>query len=101
MVIVAWSRIAVGWRKVSDSIAERKVPKKKKKKQTRKTCKGRKRKTTKHCVTTVNRKVYGALAGAAQWTECGPVNQRVSRSIPSLGHMPGLQARSPVVTCDK
>ena len=28
--------------------------------------------------------------------ECQPVNQRVAGSIPSLGHMPGLQARSPV-----
>ena len=28
--------------------------------------------------------------------ECRPVNQRVTGSIPSLGHMPGLQARSPV-----
>ena len=32
----------------------------------------------------------------AQWIECWPVNQRVNGSIPNLGHMPGLQARSPV-----
>ena len=37
-----------------------------------------------------------ALAGVAQWIECQPVNQRVTGSIPSLGHMPGLQARSTV-----
>ena len=37
-----------------------------------------------------------ALAGVAQWIECQPVNQKVTGSIPSLGHMPGLQARSPV-----
>ena len=36
------------------------------------------------------------LAGVAQWIKHQPVNQRVSGSIPSLGHMPGLQARSPV-----
>ena len=35
------------------------------------------------------------LAGVAQWFECQPVNQRVASSIPSLGHIPGLQARSP------
>ena len=35
-----------------------------------------------------------ALAGVAQWIECWPVNQRVASCIPSLGHMPGLQARS-------
>ena len=28
--------------------------------------------------------------------ECQPMNQRVAGSIPSLGHTPGLQARSPV-----
>ena len=28
--------------------------------------------------------------------ECQPENQRVAGCIPSLGHMPGLQARSPV-----
>ena len=36
-----------------------------------------------------------ALAGVAQRIECWPENQRVAGSIPS-GHMPGLQARSPV-----
>ena len=36
------------------------------------------------------------LAGVAQWIECRPANQRVASSIPSLGHMPGLWARSPV-----
>ena len=37
-----------------------------------------------------------ALAGVAQSIECRPVNQRVAGSIPSLLHMPELQARSPV-----
>ena len=37
-----------------------------------------------------------ALAGVAQWIDCQPSNQRAASSIPSLGHMPGLQARSPV-----
>ena len=36
------------------------------------------------------------LAGVAQWTACQPLNQRVTGLIPSLGHMPGLWARSPV-----
>ena len=30
-------------------------------------------------------KSVSALAGMAQWTECGPVNQRVACSIPSQG----------------
>ena len=33
------------------------------------------------------------LAGVAQWVECQPANQRVAGLIPSLGYMPGLQAR--------
>ena len=38
-----------------------------------------------------------ALTGVrAQWTEHQPANQRVTGSIPSVGHMPGLGARSPV-----
>ena len=37
-----------------------------------------------------------ALAGVAQWIECPPANQKVARSIPILGHVPGLLARSPV-----
>ena len=37
-----------------------------------------------------------ALAGVAQWIECWPANQRVTGLIPSLGHIRGLQARSPV-----
>ena len=37
-----------------------------------------------------------ALDGVAQWIECRPATQRVISSIPSLGNMPGLQARSPV-----
>ena len=37
-----------------------------------------------------------ALAGVAQWIECQPANQRVTGSIPSLGHMPGLRVRSSV-----
>ena len=36
------------------------------------------------------------LTGVAQWVEHQPVNQRITGSIPSLGHMPGLQVRSPV-----
>ena len=32
----------------------------------------------------------------AQWIECQPANQRVASSILNLGHMPWLQARSPV-----
>ena len=36
------------------------------------------------------------LAGVAQWIECQPANQKVTCSIPCLGHMPGLWARSPV-----
>ena len=36
----------------------------------------------------------GTLAGVAQWTEHQPAYQRVAGSIPSLGHMPGLWARS-------
>ena len=31
-----------------------------------------------------------ALAGVAQWIEYPPANQRVTGSIPSLGHVPGL-----------
>ena len=37
-----------------------------------------------------------AMAGVAQWIEHQPVNQRVTSSIPNLGHMPGLWAMSPV-----
>ena len=37
-----------------------------------------------------------ALAGVAQWTECQPVNQRITSSIPRLGHVPALQAKFPV-----
>ena len=37
-----------------------------------------------------------ALAGVAQGMERWPVNQRVAGSIPSQGHVPGVQARSPV-----
>ena len=37
-----------------------------------------------------------SLAAVAQWIECQPVNQGVAGSIPSLGHLAGLQARSPV-----
>ena len=39
---------------------------------------------------------WSALAGVAQWIECQPKNQRVTGLIPSLGHMLGLWARSPV-----
>ena len=38
----------------------------------------------------------GALAGVAQWIEHWPVKQRVTVSIPSLVHMPGLWARTMV-----
>ena len=38
---------------------------------------------------------FSALAGVTQWIEHQPVNQRVASLIPSLGHMPGLQARPP------
>ena len=34
------------------------------------------------------------LAGVAQWIELWPLNQKVTGSIPSVGHMPGLQAKS-------
>ena len=44
----------------------------------------------------LHEKQESVLACVAQWTECWPVNQRVAGLIPSLGHMPGLQARSPV-----
>ena len=37
-----------------------------------------------------------SLAGVAQYIECWPANQRVTGLIPSLGHMPGLWAMSPV-----
>ena len=37
-----------------------------------------------------------ALAGVVQSIEWWLANQRVASSIPSLEHMPGLQARSPV-----
>ena len=42
------------------------------------------------------REYPSALAGVAQWIECRPVNQKVAGSIPSLVHIPGLLARSPV-----
>ena len=35
-----------------------------------------------------------ALAGVAQWIEDGPRDQGFTGSIPFLGHMPGLWARS-------
>ena len=37
-----------------------------------------------------------ALDGVAQWIGRRPVNPGVAGSIPSLGHMPGLQAMSSV-----
>ena len=37
-----------------------------------------------------------ALVGIAQWIELGPKGQKVAGLIPSIGHMLGLQARSPV-----
>ena len=41
------------------------------------------------------KKYARALAGVAL-VECQPANQRDAGLIPSLGHMSGLQARSPV-----
>ena len=37
-----------------------------------------------------------ALANGGSVVECQPANQRVVGTIPSLGHMPGLRAKSPV-----
>ena len=37
-----------------------------------------------------------ALAGVALGIECWPWNQRVVGLIPSLRHLPGLQARFPL-----
>ena len=37
-----------------------------------------------------------ALVDVAQWIECWPENLRAAGSIPILGHVPGLWARSPV-----
>ena len=42
------------------------------------------------------RRTNWALAGVAQWIEQWLANHRVAGSIPSLGHMPGFQGRSPV-----
>ena len=42
------------------------------------------------------KKTSYARAGVAQWIEWQPVNQRVTGSIPSLGHMHGFWTRSPV-----
>ena len=40
------------------------------------------------------KKLSEVLASVAQWIECQTVNQRVAGSIPSLGHVPRLRARS-------
>ena len=48
-----------------------------------------------YTILTLHRKGMSALAGVTQWTERRPANQRDAVSIPGLGHMPGLQARSP------
>ena len=37
-----------------------------------------------------------SLAGAAQWTECWPMNQRSPVQFPDRVPMPGLRARSPM-----
>ena len=37
-----------------------------------------------------------ALSGVAQGIDCQPMNQRVAGLIPSLGHLPGLLAKSTV-----
>ena len=37
-----------------------------------------------------------ALAGVAEWIERWPASQRVAGFDSRLGHMPGLQATSPV-----
>ena len=42
------------------------------------------------------KQIFTALSGIAQWIERRPPRQGVAGSIPSLGHMPGLWARSPV-----
>ena len=42
----------------------------------------------------LKKKLKSALVGMAQWIKCWPVNQRVTSSIPSLRHMPGLGAAS-------
>ena len=47
-------------------------------------------------MTNLSLKQQSPLADVVQWTECQPANQRVVGSILSLGHMPGLQAGSPV-----
>ena len=45
------------------------------------------------CLRYLNILIYGV----AQWIECRLVNQRVASQFDSQsGHMPGLQARSPV-----
>ena len=44
---------------------------------------------------------YLALAGMAQWIECQPADQGVDGLVPSLGHMPGLWARSLMGACDR
>ena len=42
------------------------------------------------------KKIQSALDDVPHWKEYRPVNQRVAGLIPSLGHMSGLWARSPV-----
>ena len=41
------------------------------------------------------------LAAVAQWIESWPGNQRVTGSIPSLGHMPGLQVGPQWDVCER
>ena len=54
------------------------------------------RHTPRHIIITLPKIKDKALPGVAQWIEHVPVNRRVTSSIPSLGHMLGLWARSPV-----
>ena len=44
----------------------------------------------------ITKNIGRPLAGVAQWVERRTANQMVAGSIPSLGHMPGLQGRPPV-----
>ena len=48
------------------------------------------------CILSTGQEICFALAGVAQCIECRSAKQRVTGSIPSLGHMPGLWARFPV-----
>ena len=57
------------------------------------------KKWKKHSILWGALKSIQSLTGGAQWTECGPMNQRVASSIPSqgtcLGCGPGPQLGTP------